>query len=129
MRSYRPLIIIPLLILLLILMGITSFVMPKKEIIGAWVSQENPEYKLEFFQNGICKDFYANQEHKQYHYTISTECDENSAYRSLFIKIIDDEGFFSKCYELKGVNENNDGILVISDTQTAEEYKYTRIDN
>ncbi|EDP96678.1 hypothetical protein U8527_00055 [Kordia algicida OT-1] len=129
MKSYRPLIIIPLSILLLILMGITSFVMPKKEIIGAWVSQENPEYKLEFLQNGICKDYYANKEHKKYHYTISTQCDENSTYRSLFIKIEDNEGFFSKCYELKGVNEGNDGILVLADMDKDEEYLYTKIDN
>lgn len=129
MKSYRPLIIIPLSILLLILMGVTSFVMPKKEIIGAWVSQENPEYKLEFLQNGICQDFYANKKHKKYHYTISTECGENSTYRSLFIKIQDNEGFFSKCYELKGVNEGNDGILVLADMDKDEEYFYTKIDN
>lgn len=128
MRSYRPLILIPLSILLVILLGITSFVMPKKEIIGAWVSQSNPEYKIEFLQNGTGKDYYANKEDKQYHYTIATQCDEYSAYRSLFVKITDDEGKSSRCYELKGVNEQDDGILVLVDMENNEEYLYTRID-
>jgi hypothetical protein len=128
MRSYRPLILIPLSILLVILLGITSFVMPKKEIIGAWVSQSNPEYKIEFLQNGTGKDYYANKENKQYHYTIATQCDEYSAYRSLFVKITDDQGNSSACYELKEVNEGNDGILVFIDMEDNEEYLYTRVD-
>lgn len=127
MRSYRPLIIIPLAILLLILMGITSFVMPKKEIIGAWVSQENPAYKLEFLQNGIGKDYVANKVDKNYHYTVATQCEEHSAYRSLFVKLTDDQGKFSKCYELKGVNENNDGVMVLLDMDNNKEYVYTKI--
>ncbi|WP_156168360.1 hypothetical protein [Kordia zhangzhouensis] len=127
MKSYRSLIIIPLFIILLILMGITAFVMPKKEIIGTWVSEQNPDYKLEFMQNGVCRDFYANKPHKNYVYTISTQCNENSAYRSLFVKIEDEEGFFSKCYELKGVNEQNNGILVLGDTEKDEEYRYSKI--
>jgi len=128
MRSYRPLIIIPLAVLLLILMGITSFVMPKKEIVGAWVSQENPAYKLEFLQNGIGKDYYADKVHKRYHYTVATQCDEHSAYGSLFMKMTDDQGKFSKCYELKGVNENNDGVLVLVDMENDEEHLYTKIE-
>ncbi len=128
MRSYRPLIIIPLSILLVILLGITSFVKPKKEIIGAWALQSNPEYTLEFLQNGIGKDYYANKEDKHYHYTIATQCDEYSAYRSLFVKITDDQEKSSKCYELKGANEQNDGVLVLIDMESNKEYVYTKIE-
>lgn len=103
--------------------------MPKKEIVGAWVSQLNPEYKIEFLQNGIGKDYYANKEDKQYHYTIATQCDEYSTYRSLFVKITDDKRNSSACYELKEVNEGNNGILVLIDMEDQKEYFYTRIDN
>lgn len=126
MKRYRPLILIPLFILLLILMGITSFVVPKKELIGTWVSQENPAYKLEFLKNGTCKDFYANNPHKIYKYTISTQCNGINAYRSLFVKIEDEEGFFSKCYELKNINGERNGILVLADTEKDEEYRYVK---
>ncbi|MBC8754199.1 hypothetical protein H2O64_05915 [Kordia sp. YSTF-M3] len=101
--------------------------MPKKEIIGTWASQSNPEYTLEFLQNGIGKDYYANKEGKNYHYTIATQCDEYSTYRSLFVKITDDQGESSRCYELKGVNERNDGTLVLVDMENNEEYVYTKI--
>lgn len=128
MRKYRGLIIIPLAILLFVLMGITSFVMPKKEIIGTWVSKENPNYRLEFSENGICRDYYGGNVDKKYVYSISTTCGDNSAYRSLFIKIADQEGFFSKCYELKSVNKDNDGMLIIADTEKDEEYYYTKVE-
>ncbi|WP_298509497.1 hypothetical protein [uncultured Kordia sp.] len=127
MKKKRALIIIPLTVLLLILMVITAFVAPKKEIIGAWVSQENPAEKLEFRQNGVGKSYSENEEGKPYHYTVSTKCDEYSAYSSLFVKIIDDKENFSKCYELKDAPSQNDDILVLVDMENNEEHLYTKI--
>ncbi|MGH1386108.1 hypothetical protein [Kordia sp.] len=127
MRSYRPLIIIPLSILLLILMVVTSFVTPKKEILGAWVSQENPANKLEFHQNGIGTLYSENKESKPYHYTVSTQCDENSEYSSLFVKIVDDEANSSKCYEVKDADNQDDDILVLVDMENNEEHLYTKV--
>jgi hypothetical protein len=127
MKSYRPLIIIPLSILLLVLMVVTSFVTPKKEIIGAWVSQENPANKLEFQQNGIGTSYSENKESKPYHYTVSMQCDEHSEYSSLFVKIIDDEANSSKCYEVKDVNDQNDDVLVLVDMENNEEHLYTKV--
>ena len=106
---------------------ITAFVTPKKEIIGAWVSQENPAEKLEFLQNGIGKSYSENTEAKPYHYTVSTKCDEHNAYQSLFVKIIDDKENFSKCYELKDVYNQNDDVLLLVDMDNNEEHLYTKV--
>jgi len=127
MRSYRPLIIIPLSILLVILMVITSFVTPKKEIIGAWVSQKNPSHKIEFLQNGIAKSYSSTTESKPCRYTVSTQYDEHSAYRSLFVNIIDDEANSSTCYELKDLKEDNDAVLVLVDIDNNEGHLYTKV--
>ncbi|MFK7747535.1 MAG: hypothetical protein AB8B65_04040 [Kordia sp.] len=127
MRSNRPLIIIPLSVLLVVLMVITAFVTPKKEILGAWVSQENPANKLEFHQNGIGTSYTKNTESKPYHYTVSTQCDEHSQYQSLFVKIIDDEANSSKCYEVKDSNDQEEDILVLVDMENNEEHSYTKV--
>jgi len=108
-------------------MVITAFVTPKKQIIGAWVSQENPADKLEFLQNGIGTLYSENRENKPYHYTVSTKCDEHSVYSSLFVKIIDDEANSSKCYEVKDITDQNDDVLMLVDMENNEEHLYTKV--
>jgi len=127
MRSKRPLIIIPLSILLLILMVITAFVTPKKKIEGAWVSQENPTEKLEFLQNGVGNLYSENTDAKPYHYTVTTTCDEHSDYCSLFVKIIDDQQNTSKCYEVKDADSQREDVLVLVDMDNNEEHLYTKV--
>ncbi|AXG68704.1 hypothetical protein KORDIASMS9_00920 [Kordia sp. SMS9] len=127
MRSYRPLIIIPLSILLVILMVVTSFVTPKNEIVGSWVSKENPVHTIEFLQNGIAKSYSENTESKPYHYTLSTACDKHGVSNSLFVKIIDDKANSSKCYELKDIKDQDDDVLLLVDMENNEEYFYTKV--
>jgi hypothetical protein len=127
MKSRRALIILPLSILLLLLIGITSFTAPKKEIVGTWVSESNPIFTLEFSQDGICKDYYANKYHKMYTYTVSQECDGNDVNGSLFLKIVDEEGVSSKCYEIKEAEEENDEMLILADTEKDEEFVYMKV--
>ncbi|KAB8155710.1 hypothetical protein EZY14_000440 [Kordia sp. TARA_039_SRF] len=127
MRSYRPLIIIPLSVVLIILMVITSFTTPKKQIVGAWVSQENPTNKIEFLQNGIAKSYSETAESKPLYYTITTECNHHESNASLCVKIIDDEANLFKCYELKDVEAKDDNVLVLVDADTNEEHFYTKV--
>jgi hypothetical protein len=108
-------------------MVITAFVTPKKEILGAWVSQENPANKLEFHQNGIGRLYTADQEAKPCHYLVSTKCDEFSGDSSLFVKIIDDEDNVTKCYELKEVDTQNNDVLVLIDMESHKEHLYTKV--
>ena len=127
MRSKRALIILPLSILLLILMGITSFAEPKKKIVGTWISQSNPDYKLEFSKNGICTYFYANKEYKKCMYNISTSFDKGNDYRSLFLKMSDENGDLLDRYELKDADKANEDILVLGDVDKEEEYLYNKV--
>ncbi|PTX60651.1 hypothetical protein C8N46_106297 [Kordia periserrulae] len=127
MRSYRPLIIIPLSVVLIILMVITSFTTSKKEIVGAWVSQENPTDKIEFLQNGIAKSYSETAESKPLHYTISAECVHHESNESLCVKIIDDEANLFKCYELKDAEAKEDNVLLLVDTNNNEEHFYTKV--
>lgn len=127
MRSYRPLIIIPLSILLVILMVITAFVTPKNEIVGSWVSKENPAHTIEFLQNGIAKSYSENTETKPYHYSLSTQCDKHGVSNSLVVKIIDDEANSFKCYELKDQEDQDNDVLFMVDMENNEEYFYTKV--
>ncbi len=127
MRSYRPLIIIPLSILLIILMVITSFVTPKNEIVGSWVSHKNPANTIEFLQNGIAKSCSENIESRPFHYTLSTQCDKHGVANSLVVKIIDEEVNASRCYELKDVESEDDEMLLLVDIENNEEYFYTKV--
>lgn len=126
MRSKRALIIIPLSLLLLILMGITAFVKPKKQIIGTWISQTNPDYKLEFSENGICKYYYVGKEYKKCAYHISSAYNKANENRSLFIEMSDENGETLDYYELKDMSENDDDILVLGDIEKGEEYLYNK---
>lgn len=127
MRSKRALIILPLSLLLLILMGITSFVKPKTKIVGTWVSQTNPDYKLEFSDNGICKYYYVDKEYKKCVYQISTSYDKNSEDRSLILKMSDENGDILDYYELKDIDQSNEDILVLGDVEKGEEYLYDKV--
>ncbi len=127
MRSKRALIILPLSLLLLILMGITSFVKPKTQIVGTWVSQTNPDYKLEFSDDGICKYYYVGKEYKKCAYYISTSYDKNSEDRSLILKLSDENGDMLDYYELKDVDKNNEDVLVLGDVEKGEEYLYDKV--
>ncbi|WP_430411193.1 hypothetical protein [Kordia sp.] len=130
MRSRRALIILPLSFILLILVGITSFKKPKTEIVGTWVSQTDPDYRIEFSKNGICKYYYVGKEYKQCAYHISATYDKNSEDRSLFLEMSDENGDTSDYYELKGIDdENNEDILVLGDTKKGEEYFYDKVLN
>lgn len=128
MKAKKPLIIIPLLVLLAIVMTISSFVTPKRQIVGSWISQTNPNYKIEFFDNGKCKDYYGDKPNKEYTYYISTTCaDSTSANeKSLFVQLDEVDGLFSKCYQINGVH-NQDQELTITDLDKNEAYSYLRI--
>ncbi|WP_046754896.1 hypothetical protein [Kordia jejudonensis] len=129
MRSKRALIIIPLSLLLLILMGITSFAKPHKQIVGTWVSQTNPDYKLEFSKNGVCKYYYVGKEYKKCAYHISSAYNKTNENRSLIIEMSDENGEMLDYYELKDMNENNNDILVLGDIEKGEEYLYDKVLN
>lgn len=126
MRSKRALIILPLSLLLVILMAITSFVQSKTKIIGTWVSQENPDYKLEFSKNGICKYYYVGKEYKTCAYHISSSFDKTNNDRTLFIEMSDENGETLDYYKLKNINETNDDILVLGDEKKGQEYFYDK---
>jgi len=127
MRSKRALIILPLSVLLLILMGITSFTTPKNEIVGTWVSQTNPDYKLEFSENGICKYYYIGKEYKKCGYHISAMYAKNSDDHSLFLEMSDENGDTVDCYELKEVDEKAKDILVLGDMEKEEQHLYNKV--
>ncbi|WP_298417503.1 hypothetical protein [uncultured Kordia sp.] len=129
MRSKRALIILPLSLILLILMGITSFTTPKKEIIGTWISQSDPDYKLEFSKDGICKYYYIGKEYKKCAYNISTAYDKNSEDSGLFLEMSDENGETLSYYELRDINESDDDVLVLGDVEKGEEYFYDKVLN
>ncbi len=108
-------------------MGITSFVKPKTQIIGTWVSQTNPDYKLEFSDNGICKYYYIGKEYKKCIYQISTSYDKNSEDRSLILKMSDENGDVLDYYELKDIDQSNEDILVLGDVEKGKEYLYDKV--
>ena len=108
-------------------MGITSFTAPKKEIVGTWVSQTNPDYRLEFSENGICKYYYVGKEYRKCEYHISATYDKNSEYRSLFLEMSDENGDTLDYYELKGIDERTEDILVLGDMEKDEQYLYDKV--
>lgn len=126
MRSKRALIILPLSLLLVILMAITSFAEPKPKIVGTWVSQENPDYKLEFSKNGICKYYYVGKEYRKCGYQISSSYDRINNDRTLFIEMSDENGETLDFYKLKNTEEANN-ILVLGDEEKGEAHFYDRV--
>lgn len=97
-----------------------------QEIIGTWIAEDDPKVKLVFSSNGELKDYYNNELTDTYDYSISHECGSESDTNAWFLKTSNKAVLEIRCYEIYGVNDNNDKVLSIRDMRTGKTFIYNK---
>lgn len=93
---------------------------PNQEIIGTWISADDPTQKWVFNDSKNSCVWYTNNESTEsFNYSISyssPQCglpvDVNN--ETIYLKLIDRKDGGEYCYEINGVNYDNSGILSIT---------------
>ena len=89
------------------------------KIIGTWVSEKDTNWTIEFTNEGVCYWNYPNEERDTFTYTISTtspQCgyqviSDGTTY--YYLKLENQEGNDSNCYEILGVNNQSLSLSTI----------------
>lgn len=89
-------------------------------IQGVWVSEEDPNWKLEFNSNGHCYWYYTNEDTEVFNYSILTtspQCGQNvktGGLEDFYLRLIGQESSSEEyCYEILGVNSESLSISTI----------------
>ena len=88
------------------------------EIIGSWISNDDPTYKLVFTQNGYEKSYYNNTLSSTFTYSITTECNGQTLTTNydIFLRVVDTEDNEIYCHFLNGIHTNQNGVKTLSIT-------------
>ena len=88
---------------------------PKQEILGIWIMQDEPNNRIEFTVDGHSKIYINNNLESDDLYSISNQCGgSTSTDNSHFLKTIDGEDGTEYCDMINGINENNSNILSLT---------------
>lgn len=104
---------------------ITSY---NNQIIGTWVSNDDPSYKRVFTNNNngkICKDYSNGELTGIYSYLIATSCLDEGAPAFIYLKLVDEDND-EYCFEINGINENNSNILSLTGLMRGKVQLYTK---
>ena len=96
------------------------------EIIGTWIAEDDLNVKLIFKSNGVMLDYYENELTDTFNYSISHQCGSESDNNSWFLKTSLQNELEIRCYEIYGVNDNNDKVLSIRDMTTGKKFLYNK---
>lgn len=99
----------------------------QNEIIGTWVAEDDTNVKLIFKSNGELLDYYENELTDTFDYTISHACGSESDNNAWFLKSSNQIELEIRCYEIFGVNDNDDKVLSIRDMTTGKIFIYNKL--
>ena len=79
-------------------------------IIGTWLSETDPNWKLVFFTNGTCVQYYGSQILEMDNYFISNttpQCEENVLVddKTSYLMLTNQETAEEECYEVYGITD------------------------
>ncbi|WP_298515163.1 hypothetical protein [uncultured Kordia sp.] len=97
------------------------------EIIGTWVSEDDPKIKLVFNSDGQCLEYYDSVLSDTFSYSISNQCEEELDVNTWFLKMIDSEDLDEYCYELYGANYDNNNTLSMRFMGNGKIYVYNKV--
>ncbi|HRB29885.1 MAG TPA: hypothetical protein PK872_00115 [Ferruginibacter sp.] len=86
------------------------------EIIGTWIAEDEPNYKLVFSQDGHMKTYFSNVISSDFIYSITTLCSGQTltADYNIFLKLIDTENNSTYCNFLNGIHTDSSGVKTLS---------------
>jgi len=100
------------------------------EIIGTWVSNDEPEYKVLFTSNGLRREYINNDlQLETYQYSIVNSCNGQTLTENyqIFLKITDIEDGNVTCDFLNGIHTDSNGVMTLSiTTERGKLYLYTK---
>lgn len=95
-------------------------------ILGNWISNDDNQWKLTFLNNGIRKDYYANELQETVTYTIqSNSCENESSVGLTYLKTVDSNNHI-KCFEILSVNYEGNNKLSLMDIDRGKILIFTK---
>lgn len=98
---------------------------PLPEIVGVWVSEDDPSYKISFNSHGVYLELVNNVQVTRNTYSISHSCGGENDSKFYFLKLVDEDGDIY-CFEINGVNANNSGILSLTYMDNGKIFLYNK---
>ncbi|MCF6295457.1 MAG: hypothetical protein L3J25_07185 [Flavobacteriaceae bacterium] len=98
-------------------------------IIGTWLSNEEPTHKLVFTVNGLQQSYHNNTLSSTFSYSITTQCKLQTLTTNydIFLKVIDLEDNEVFCHLLNGIHTDTNGVITLSITsERGKLYLYTK---
>ncbi len=98
------------------------------KILGTWISNDEPEYKIEFTNNGLQREYINNKlQQEVYSYKLISTCGNNTRNNNeLFLKIFTNEND-ATCDFLNGIHTDSNGVKTLSiTTERGKLYLFTK---
>lgn len=84
------------------------------EIIGAWIDEDDSNYRLEFLTNGTCKEYEGTELLTTYNYSIEgNSCGDFSTPNVIYLKWVDTEDMQTTCLELLNITDVSLSLMII----------------
>jgi hypothetical protein len=114
--------------LILGLLTLSAFINnnPDQDIIGIWISEDDPNWKIEFKTNGKCYWYYTGDDTDTYTYTItdlSNSINQTADFcgkivsagkvESYYLKLVDTQSNDSLCYQIFGLTDSSLSINLL----------------
>lgn len=120
MKKYITISISVCLLAVIMVVTFSSFTSPDEEIVGVWVSEDDPNWRVEFTNTGLCYWYYTEEDTDIFTYSIS-ETSPQCGYEvrtgvteDYYLQLVDeDEDGDTQCYEILGVNDESLSLSTI----------------
>ncbi len=83
------------------------------EIIGVWIDENDENYKLEFLDNGICKEYVGTELIATYNYSLDDNCEGYIASNTVYLNWVDTEDQKTTCFEINNITNHSLSIMII----------------
>ncbi len=90
------------------------------KLIGAWVSEDDANWTIEFTTDGKCYWHYTNDDTDTHDFSVSTSSPQcgydvrTNVTEDFYLRLIDQSDASESCYEILGVNEDSLSLSTIS---------------
>ena len=87
------------------------------QIVGIWVSEDDSEYKIEFTNQGVQREYINNElQEETYQYSISSSCGSNSnnGFDIYLKRHLNSDDYV--CYVINNISTDSNGVVTLSIT-------------
>ncbi|MFT5890626.1 MAG: hypothetical protein ACI9Y7_000719 [Dokdonia sp.] len=110
MKKHITIFVSVFLLIIITVITLSSFASPDDEIVGVWVSEEDPNWSIEFTNTGLCYWYYSGEDIDTFTYTTSETSPQcgyevrTGVVEDYYLRLVDEDED-TRCYEILGIND------------------------